>query len=165
MLFCDFLRYPTVLEHDTNSTITAMQLYPHRAELKRKPITRIRKNKKPTYVYVDPATLLPLGAQARGAKSTQARRIPKPKEELDPTNVYKTTTLVLLRLRTKIVRATYKRYWACKQNIKPEKFEWESPEGDGDACERQENLLHYIEQYLPLIHLYGNQIRLSESAS
>ncbi len=90
-----------------------MQPYLHHAALKRKPIAQIRENKKPTYMYVDSATLLPLGAQARGAKSAQARRIPKLKEVLDPTNVHTTTTLVLLRLRAKTVRATYKRYWEC----------------------------------------------------
>jgi len=42
---------------------------------------------------------------------------------------------------------------------------WTSPEGDGDAVDRQDKLLHYIEQHLPLIEQYGNSIRLSESAS
>ncbi len=140
-----------------------MQPYPHHVALKRKPIAWIRKNKKPTYMYVDPATLLPLGARASGAKSAQVRLIPKPKEELNPLNVHTTTTLFLLRLRANTIRTAYKRYGECKKNIKPEKFEWESPERDGEACERQENLLHCIEQHLPWIHVYGNQIRLSES--
>ena len=142
-----------------------MQPYLHHAALKRKRIARIRKKKKPDYIYADHATLLPLGARACVAKSAQALRISKPKGQLNPSNVHTNTTLVLLLLQAKTVRATYKRYWESKENIKPQKFEWKSLEGDGDACERQENLLRYIEQHLSLIRFYENQIRLSESAS
>ena len=73
--------------------------------------------------------------------------------------------MVLLRLRAKTVGATYKRTWECLQNIKPQKFIWESSEGSGDACARQKALLYYIEQHLLLIDRYSNKIRLSEAAS
>ena len=47
----------------------------------------------------------------------------------------------------------------------PQKFDWKTPEGNGYALSRQQNLLHYIEQRLPLIASHANKIRLSESAS
>ena len=49
--------------------------------------------------------------------------------------------------------------------MKQQKFDWETPEGNGDALSRQRNLVHYIEQHLPLIASYANKIPLSESAS
>ena len=63
------------------------------------------------------------------------------------------------------MRASYKRHWEVLKNIKPQKFDWESPEGDGDAVSRQDNLLRYIEEHLPLIEKYGRQIRSSDFAS
>ena len=50
-------------------------------------------------------------------------------------------------------------------DIKPRKFEWESPEGDGDEVSKQDNLMRYIESHIPLIDKYRNQIRLSDKAS
>ncbi len=107
---------------------------------------RIRKNKRSDYIYVDPATLQPFGAQAHGSERSQARRLPLLKEKITLDNIENVTTLVLLRLRAKTVRATYKRYWECFENVKPQDFEWVTPEGDGDALDRQDKLLHYIEQ-------------------
>ena len=126
------------------------------------PAGRIRKNAKPAHFYVDPVTLAPLSAQARGHTSARAQKLVLPKEKITIENVKDVTTLVLLRLRAKTVRATYKRHWECLRNIKPRKFEWTSPEGDGDASSRQEALLSYIEEHLPLIESYANKIRLSE---
>ena len=95
-------------------------------------------------MYVDPATLQPLGAQTHRNERAQARRLPLLKEEITLDNIENKTTLVLLRLRAKTVRATYKRYWECLENLKPQQFEWVTPKGDGDAVDRQNKLLHYI---------------------
>lgn len=148
-----------------SNVVFTMEPVLRRDALKRRPTARIRKNKKPDYMYVDPVTLKPLGAQAHGIQRARALRMPLSKEQITLENVKSVTTLMLLRLRAKTVRATYKRSWECLKNVKPRKFDWTSPEGDGDAVDRQDKLLHYIEQHLPLIEQYGNSIRLSESAS
>ena len=82
-----------------------MPPFPRRTVLT-KPRARIRRNAKPAYQYVDPITLKPLGAQARGTASAQAQLLALPKELSTPENVGHVTTLVLLRLREKTVRAT-----------------------------------------------------------
>ncbi len=41
--------------------------------------------------------------------------------------------------------ASYKRHWECLHNVKPEKFDWKSSEGDDDDSERHKALLQYIE--------------------
>ena len=50
-------------------------------------------------------------------------------------------------------------------DIKPRKFEWESPEGDGDEVYKQDNLTRYIASHIPLIDKYRMRIRLSDKAS
>ena len=84
---------------------------------------------------------------------------------MTPGNLSTVTSLALLRERAKSVRASYKRHWEALNNIKPQKFDWESPEGDADAVSRQDNLLRYIEDHLPLVDIYGRQIRSRNFAS
>ncbi len=151
--------------HDTVSSTMSMQPYPHRPALKRKPIAHIRKNKKTAFLYADPATLRPLGAQARDVSCARARRIPILKEQIIVRNFKNVKTLVLLRTRAKIVRDTYKRNWECIVNLKPRKFLWASTIGDVDAVSRQEALLTYINAHLPLIDSMATRIRLSETAT
>ncbi len=71
----------------------------------------------------------------------------------------------MLRMRAKTVRTTYKRHWECIANLKPRKFEWESPEGNGDAASRQEALLSYIEAHMPPIDSTATRICLRETAT
>ncbi len=115
-------------------------------------------------MYVDPTTLCSLSAQARGNGSAQAQRQVLPKEQLTTENIARVTTLVLLRERAKTVRADYKRHWECLQGVKPDNFDCKSPEGDGDAADRQLRLRQYIDHHLVLIESYGKKIRVSESA-
>ena len=68
-------------------------------------------------------------------------------------------------MRAKTVRATFKRHSEYIANLKPRKFLWASPEGDGDAVSRQEALLTYIDAYLPFIDSMATRIRLSEAAT
>ncbi len=116
-------------------------------------------------MHVNLATLEPLCAQARDVVSARALCQPLRKQQITVRKLPKVTTLVLLRIRAKTVRATYKRHWECIANLKPLKFEWESPEGDRDAASRQEAFLRYIEAQLPLIDNMVNRIRLSETAT
>ncbi len=100
-----------------------MQPYPHRNALKRKPLARIRKKKKLAYMYVNPATLAPLYVQARDVVSVRALRQPLREEQISVRSLPKVTTLVLLGVRAKTVRTTYKRHWECIANLKPRKSE------------------------------------------
>ncbi len=111
------------------------------------------------------STLRPLGAQARDVKCAQARRISLLKQQVTFRNITNVTALISLRMRSKTVRATYKRDWECIPNLKPRKFLREPPEGDGDAALRQEALLTYIDAHLPLIDSMATRIRLSETAT
>ena len=85
-----------------------MQPYPRRTAPKRKPFARTRENKKLAYMSVDPATLKQLGAQAQDVHSAQALCPPLAKDDITVGKVEDFITLVLLRLRAKIVRGTYK---------------------------------------------------------
>ena len=107
----------------------------------------------------------PLSALAHATEGARARREPLPKWRMTPGNFSTVTSLALPRERAKSVRASYKRDWEVLKNIELENFNWESLEGHGDADSRQENLLRYIENHLPLIERYGRQIRSSEFAS
>ncbi len=51
----------------------------------------------------------------------------------------------------------------CIKNLKPRKFEWETLEGSEDVSDRQENLLHYVEQHILVVDRYWNRICLNES--
>ncbi len=115
------------------------------------------------YVYL--MTLQPQSAQAQDEDSAQGhlRRQSRPKEDITVHDLSAVTTLKLLRLRAKTLRATFKRYWECMENIKPRKFGWDTSEGNGSAFDRQEKLLNYIEQHLPLIECYWYRIRSSKS--
>ena len=50
------------------------------------------------------------------------------------------------------------------QNANPAKFLRTSPEGTGDTVDRQERLLISMEDHLPLIERYENQIGLNDQA-
>ncbi len=116
-------------------------------------------------MYVNPATLQPLCAQPRDIVGVRALRQPLRKKQITVRNLHQVTTLVLLGMRAKTVRATYKRHWKYIANLKPRKFLWDSPEGDEDAASRQKALLTYIEAHLPLIDSMATRIRLSEMAT
>ena len=135
----------TTLATSFPTTPTVMQTT-FRCDPKRKPLVCIKKNAEPSYLYVDATTLSPLDAHAHAGDCARARIIP-PKEKRIPENVSSVISSVVLRLRAKTVRATYKRQWACLEALKPRKFEWQSPEVEGDAADRQGQFHHYIEQH------------------
>ena len=85
---------------------------------------KIRKNAKLAYNYVDPVTLQPVSARARGAASARAQdmKLVLPKWRIARSNVQLATTLVLLSDLLKTVRASYKRHWEVMQNATPAKF-------------------------------------------
>ncbi len=154
-----------------------MPVHPRHSGLERKPVKCIQKNKKPAYAYVDPVTLRPLqqhpGAQAPHDSRAQAH-FPEnrifgtreySKEELTPGNVRDGTSLALLQTRARSVRANYKRHWERLRNLKPDKFKWESPVGDGDVSQREAALKGYISSHFMLIEEYARQIRLSPAAT
>ncbi len=60
---------------------------------------------------MDPATLKPLeSAQAQNRGGARAQRLVLHKEQVTAANVDRVSILVLLRLRTNTMRATYKRH-------------------------------------------------------
>ena len=87
----------------------------HRLTELLKPTAQIRRSRKTSYAFVDPATMKPLNALAQ--------LIPLSKEGITQENVKKVKILVLLRYRAKAVCATHKRDQACLQNIKPCEFD------------------------------------------
>ena len=127
---------------------------------------KMRKNPKPTYNYVDPVTLQPLSARARGAARARAQdiKLVLPKWRITMSNVQLVTTLVLLLERAKTLRASYKSHWEVIQNTTLANFMWTSQQGTGAAVDRQERFLAFIEDHLPLIECYDSRILLKSQA-
>ena len=66
------------------------------------------------------------------------------KEDLTPHNVRNASTLLLLRMRARTVRAQYKTYWECIHAIQPRQFVFDTPGlGDDEEGDR-ERLCEYI---------------------
>ncbi len=81
---------------------TTFTMTPHfRHVFSLRPATRIRKNARPSHIYVDLLTLKILGSQARNGNCAQARRRLLPKARINQNNAKDVTTQVLFALTAK----------------------------------------------------------------
>ena len=138
---------------------------------------RIQRNRRPSYAYVDPASLRPLNAmqieyqhrnraEAQRAASARARNYytPLAKEDTTPHNVRNATTLMLLRMRARTVRAQYKRHWEVLKDLKPEQFVFKTPEVGDSVTADEQRLKEFIQSHLIRIEALRSEIERSESA-
>jgi len=70
------------------------------------------------------------------------------KEEVTAANVRSATSLTLMRLRARTLRATYEKLWRCFANNERVPFVYSSHEGEGSDGERMENLRKYISAHV-----------------
>ena len=129
------------------------------------PKARIQRNRRPNSAFVDPVTLHPLNERTlRGARATNPPRAEMVKEDTTPHNVHRATTLFLLRMRARTVRAQYERCWDVLNDHRPRPFTWKSPEqGDSDG-ENEQRLREYIESHVIQIQRLRSRIECNEDA-
>ena len=128
----------------------------------------------PRRAPIDGATLLPLHSTpafsadqaARAAEVNQDRR-ELSKEELTAANVRSATSLSLLRVRARNVRAMYVRLWRCFADnaVTPFKLDVAEVEGEGPAHVREANLLDWVKAHECESTSVWNKIRFNEAAS
>ena len=133
---------------------------------------RIRRDARPNFCYVDGASLRELDqvckkridgrlhylpAQARNsAMRSSANEMTK--EDLTPHNVRSASTLLLLRMLPRTVRAQYKRYWECLHAIQPHQFVFDTPERGNCKENDKERLRDYISKHVIRIEDLREQI-------
>ena len=123
--------------------------------------SRIQRNWRPNYAYVDHATLRPLDnpnlsrAHAPPLQNINVVRAhaPQPiflKEDIVPENLHCVLTIELLRCRARTVLAHYKRMWEVVSNQKPVPFVWQTPERGNHDLRTSRNILRkYIADQMP----------------
>ena len=123
---------------------------------------------------INGATLLPLNTTPVASSSSAARaadgvqeRLEISKEELRPSNVRSASTLSLLRVRARNVRALYVRLWRCLVNnaVTPFKLDVAEVEGEGPAHVREANLLDWVKSHEIESTSTRNRIRFNQEAT
>ncbi len=66
-------------------------------------------------------------------------------------NVGQASTLTLLRIRARDIRAQYVRMWRCYANNRVQPFVYDSHEGDGDIVQKVRNLRKYIAHHITVL--------------
>ena len=74
--------------------------------------------------------------------------------EVTSQNVKHASTLILLRIQARDVRAQYERMWRCYANNRVQPFVYDSHEGNGDKDEKISNLCKYIIDHIKVIENY-----------
>ena len=128
--------------------------------------SRIQRNRRPDYAYVNPIDLRPpkearTVARAQVSPSARVRTpamIEMVKEYTTPYNVYRATTVTLLRMRARTQRAQYERYMNVLNEYRSGPFVWSSPEGDGTVAYNEQRLREYIESHVYQIQRLRNRI-------
>ena len=85
------------------------------------------------------------------AAGTIARKQDMALHEVTPQNVKHASTLTLLRIRARDVRAQYVRMWRCYTNNHVQPFVYDSHEGNGNIDEKISNLRKYIIDHIKVI--------------
>ena len=128
----------------------------------------------PRRAPVDGATLLPLTTTPPGSSDSAARaadvvqgRREITKEQLTLANVRSASSLSLLRVRARNVRATYVRLWRCLVDnaVTPFKLDITEVEGEGQAHVRESNLLDWIKAHEIEATSVRNRVRVNDAAS
>ena len=132
----------------------------------------------PKRPHIDGATLIPMSAESayghsaeksaasRGAGACAQRR-DLPENKVKPESVRIASTLSLLRVRARDVRARYERLWRCVANNKVQPFVIDIPsiEGDGSESERANNLMDYIRAHSQVSDQYLRTIQVNRDAA
>lgn len=81
------------------------------------------------------------------------------KEEITAENQHLVSTLQLVRVRARAVRAMYRRMYRVLQNTLVEQFVFVSPEKEGSSTlEREEALRYHVERHVQVLELYRTRI-------
>ena len=85
-------------------------------------------------------------------------------DEVNADNVGVATTLSLLRIRARDLRAEYTRMWRCYTGGSVQPFIYDSPEGMGSDLSRTQNLRNYIDSHVRVLEdLRAKVMRNSEA--
>ena len=107
---------------------------------------RIVKVSKARTSRIDPTTLQPLRTSLFSSAHALESRANLDREDITPANVRSVSSLSLLRLQPRSLRALYERVYRVSSGTaqKPFKFEIEFAEGVGDDSARISRLLDYV---------------------
>lgn len=85
-------------------------------------------------------------------------------DEVNVDNIGVATTITLLHIRARDLRAEYTRMWHCYTGVYVQPFIYDSPEGAGSDFSRTQNLRNYIDSHVRVLEdLRAKIVRNSEA--